>query len=649
MQKLFCKAALAAIGILGTLHTASAQQAHRNCASHEHYLQQMADHPEMVWERQRIEQFTESYTREQGNMKTTAAIYNIPVVVHVLYNTSAQNISDAQILSQIDVLNKDFQKLNSDAGLVPSAFAGLVADCQIQFCLATKDPQGGATTGIIRKSTSKTVFDVSLDDAKSNSTGGDAAWPAGQYLNLWVVPAIKDGSQTGILGYAQFPGGPASTDGVVIAHVYFGTTGTAAAPFNKGRTGTHEVGHWLNLYHIWGDDGNGCSGSDAVGDTPNQGDENYGCPGFPQVSCSNGPNGDMFMNYMDYTDDACMYMFTSGQKTRMHGVLVPGGFRASLASSQGCSTGGTTCAAPTGLNATGITTSAANLSWTAASGATSYNLQWKTSAAGTWNTVNNIAGTGYALSGLSSGTVYNFQVQSNCSSGTSVYTASSFTTTSSGCTDNYEPNESSSTAAAITPGTVVNARIGSSTDKDYFKFSTSSSATKVKVTLGNLPADFDLRLYRGTTLVGTSQNGGTASETLVYNYTTAANYTVYVYGYNGAYSTTQCYNLLVQTSASNFREEQPVQGIAKLGAQSLTLFPNPAGKEVYFDFAAAGAMKASISFTDQSGRLVKQLPVLLEAGSNRIKLDVQDLPGGFYIVKLLTPEQTLTSKLVVGK
>lgn len=648
MQRFICKAAIAAIGTLGLAQQAVAQNAHRTCASHEHYLQQMAAHPEMAEKRQQIEKFTETFILQESSAKTTAAIYNIPVVVHVLYRTTAQNISDAQIQSQIDVLNKDYQKLNTDVGNVPSGFTSLVADCQVQFCLASKDPQGNTTTGIIRKATTKSSFNADTDDAKSGSTGGDNAWPAGQYLNIWIVPAITSGGQSGILGYAQFPGGPAGTDGVVIGYNYFGTTGTATAPFNKGRTATHEVGHWLNLYHIWGDDGTSCSGSDNCGDTPNQADENYGCPSFPQVSCSNGPNGDMFMNYMDYSDDACMYMFTNGQKSRMHSVLTSGGARASLASSQGCSTGGTLCAAPSGLNANSIMTGSATLNWSASASAVSYNVQWKTSAAAAWNTASNVSGTSYALSGLSSGTVYNYQVQANCSSSTSAYTASSFTTTSAGCTDNYEPNESSAAAVSITPGTAISARIGSSTDKDYFKFSTSSSATKVKVTLTNLPADFDLKLYRGSALVGTSQNGSTTSETLVYNHNVAANYTVYVYGYNGAYSTSQCYSLLVQTSASNFREAE--SGMAKQGVdQAFSLFPNPARHEVYFDFAATTAMEASVSIIDQAGRVVKQVPLAIDEGSNRVRLDVQALPTGFYIVKLVTPEQNLTSKLMIGK
>ena len=107
----------------------------------------------------------------------------------------------------------------------------------------------------------------------------------------------------------------------MILHSAFGNTGTATAPFNLGRTATHEIGHWLNLRHIWGDDGTGCSGSDFVADTPNAAGPNFGTPTFPHVTCNNGPNGDLFMNYMDYTDDAAMFMFTAGQVDRMQAAL----------------------------------------------------------------------------------------------------------------------------------------------------------------------------------------------------------------------------------------------------------------------------------------------------------------------------------------
>jgi len=124
----------------------------------------------------------------------------------------------------------------------------------------------------------------------------------------------------GLLGYAQFPGGPSRTDGIVILNRAFGTAGTATAPFHLGRTATHEVGHWLNLRHIWGDTED-CSGTDFVADTPNAQHPNYGKPRFPHVSCQNGPNGDMFMNYMDYVDDDAMFMFTAQQVVRMQASL----------------------------------------------------------------------------------------------------------------------------------------------------------------------------------------------------------------------------------------------------------------------------------------------------------------------------------------
>ena len=242
-------------------------------------------------------------------------VVTVPVVVHVVWNTQAQNISRAQIDSQIDILNSDFAAANVDIGNVPAAFTDRIGNARIQFRLATRDPNGAQHSGITRTNTNRQSFS-SNDDVKSNSSGGVDAWPADQYLNMWVCQLGG-----GLLGYAQFPGGPDATDGVVITHTAFGNTGTAAAPFDRGRTATHEIGHWLDVYHIWGDDGTGCSGSDLVNDTPNQGGPNTGCPTFPNVSCSNGPNGDMFMNFMDYVNDDCMIMFSRGQVDRMDATL----------------------------------------------------------------------------------------------------------------------------------------------------------------------------------------------------------------------------------------------------------------------------------------------------------------------------------------
>jgi hypothetical protein len=241
-------------------------------------------------------------------------LITIPVVVHVVYKKQRENISDAQVKSEIAVLNKDFRATNGDKSKVPSVWKGLVTDAKIQFALATKDPQGKPTNGITRRQTTKDSFGIG-NAVKKRAQGGANAWPRDRYLNLWVCNLGE-----GLLGYAQFPGGPAATDGVVILYSAFGTGGVAAPPFHLGRTATHEIGHWLNLRHVWGDR-NDCGGTDFVADTPNQQLPNFGEPTFPHVTCNNGPNGDMFMNYMDYVDDDSMFMFTPAQVVRMNATL----------------------------------------------------------------------------------------------------------------------------------------------------------------------------------------------------------------------------------------------------------------------------------------------------------------------------------------
>jgi hypothetical protein len=233
-------------------------------------------------------------------------IRTIKVMVHVVYNKPAENVSAAQINSQIKALNRDFAAKNPDKKKVPGVWSGLVEDARIRFKLA----------GITRTRTAQTSFGT--DDAvKSASKGGANPRNPRKYLNIWVCTLGG-----GLLGYAQFPGGPSATDGVVVLNSAFGTTGSSQAPFNLGRTTTHEVGHYLNLHHIWGDVGVSCGDTDYVDDTPNQEGPNYNKPKYPTVSCHNGPHGDMFMNYMDYVDDDTMVMFTTQQSVRMQATLL---------------------------------------------------------------------------------------------------------------------------------------------------------------------------------------------------------------------------------------------------------------------------------------------------------------------------------------
>jgi hypothetical protein len=264
--------------------------------------------------RLKVEADTRRIIESGEAMRVVARLITIPVVVHVVHRTAAENISDAQVTSQIKALNRDYRAKNQDKSKVPAAWKSLLVDANVEFALATKDPAGKATGAITRTQTKLASFGPD-NTVKAAKTGGADPWPPDRYLNIWVCTLGQS-----LLGYAQFPGGPAKTDGVVILNTAFGTTGTAAAPFDKGRTATHEVGHFLNLRHIWGDR-NDCTGNDFVVDTPPAQHANMGKPAFPHISCNNGPNGDMFMNYMDYVDDDAMFMFTVGQVARMNAAL----------------------------------------------------------------------------------------------------------------------------------------------------------------------------------------------------------------------------------------------------------------------------------------------------------------------------------------
>lgn len=290
----------------------------RTCGAMQIYHQMMESEPTFRQQQVALERATMNRMRSALIARTTP--YRITVVVHVVYGTPAENISAAQVRSQIATLNRDYRAKNSDRRKTPTPWKGLVANAQIKFRLATKDPKGKRTTGIIRTETDRTAFIAEEDSIKSAATGGVDPWPTDKYLNIWVCGTLKDARGRSLLGYAQFPGGPAATDGIVICNQVFGTKGTATAPFNLGRTATHEVGHFLNLRHIWGDAPN-CAGNDFVDDTPSAQDANFGKPVFPHISCSNGPNGDMFVNYMDYVDDDTMFMFTPGQVARLQATL----------------------------------------------------------------------------------------------------------------------------------------------------------------------------------------------------------------------------------------------------------------------------------------------------------------------------------------
>ncbi len=473
LKTLLCTVLLAGVSSL------FAQQ--RTCHTMGNLERLLEEHPQYQEELDRIEEFTrEHVTNPQLRVNT---VVTIPVVVNVVYKTSAQNISDAQIQSQIDVLNADFRRTNSDADNTWSQ----AADTEIEFCLASVDPDGNPTDGIRRKSTNKPSWQAN-DAMKGNQ--GLTPWDPSSYLNIWVCNLSG-----GLLGYAQFPGGNPATDGVVCDYAYFGTIGTATFPFDEGRTCTHEVGHYLNLRHIWGD--GGCSGDDFVSDTATSDGPNYG-GALVHVSCG---STDMVQNYMDYSDDACMNLYTAGQSARMNALFASGGARFSLTQSGGCGApadptcddgiqngdetgvdcggsggaggeptwdagdqkrdetgidcggsacpscpatcddgvqngdetgvdcGGSDCApcptgscdAPAGTAAVNIKRKRATLTWDAVPDAISYTVQFRVAGTTTWSSEATTSETSITASSLSNGTTYEWHVRSNCNGDQSAY------------------------------------------------------------------------------------------------------------------------------------------------------------------------------------------------------------------------------------
>lgn len=299
-----------------------------------------------------IEAFTANYitnqTQTNSRLINGAGLIVIPVVIHVLHNGEAEgtglNISLATIQSQLDVLNEDFRRLNPDAINTPSAFQGVASDFGIEFKLACIDPNGNVTNGVVRKQVSASQYNISVrtdgsydDDAigiKKSSTG-DAAWPTDHYLNIWVCKM-----NNGTAGYGTFPFHYSTYpqfDGIVIDKGAFGRNGGTTSGFDKGRTATHEIGHWLNLSHLWGNTISpqfnfDCFSDDLVGDTPQQKTYNSGCPSFPEIlrKCNSVDPSSMFMNYMDYTNDQCYNLFTNGQRLRARALFATGGPRATF-------------------------------------------------------------------------------------------------------------------------------------------------------------------------------------------------------------------------------------------------------------------------------------------------------------------------------
>ncbi len=340
MKKIITLACLVLFSVVAFAQTPTQRQ----CGTllHDQYLRQ--NRPNYVAERLQYEQMIQEYITKKtieksnpvgrmfnANSLTSLPTVTIPVVVHVVYSNASQSITPAQAAQQVQVLNDDFAKLNSDASNVPAAFASVASGANIRFCLAQRTPSNTATTGIIYKATGVTQFGTN-DAVKDNAQGGSDPWDVTKYVNIWICDLTGS-----LLGYGEFPTGSVSPTWGLVCD-YGSVPGGVTFGYNLGRTGTHEFGHCFNLFHIWGDDSGACSGSDQCSDTPNQADESAGCNSVGQVvtdACSPSAPGIQWMNYMDYSADACMYMFSTQQVSRMEAVVNNAPWNI-LASSNGC-------------------------------------------------------------------------------------------------------------------------------------------------------------------------------------------------------------------------------------------------------------------------------------------------------------------------
>ena len=386
--------------------SSSAQFLLRNCGQSIIKKQTLLDDPSFQNMNETIQTQFNNYAKYKTTSTREDKSFTIPVVVHVFYKIDAENISDAQIQSQIDALNRDYNAGSIDLNKTPTIFQNILANCKIQFVLAKLDPNQSPTTGITRHK-STTQFWGLKDDVKKSTSGGVAPWNPKNYLNLYVA-RIGDG----VLGYSSFPGCKAEIEGVVIDPSCFGTTGIVHAPFNKGRTAVHEIGHWLGLNHIWGD---ADCGDDRINDTPTQQNAHYGTITNAVYSNCTGKNTqDMSMNFMDYVNDESMWMFTNDQKVMMWSLLSKGGYRETL-DAPSLAISNSSCDNPilgSVLNSTSTTTT---LTWSNTGANGYYTIEYREKLS-SQSVIANTESTKIELSNLKQASLYEYRIKVSCGS-----------------------------------------------------------------------------------------------------------------------------------------------------------------------------------------------------------------------------------------
>lgn len=665
-MKLNFRSLLIATLALGMLSTQFSFAQKRLCGTDELTRNLIAAHPEYQQQtiefRRRIQNYVNTHSNDLRSTIT------IPVVVHVVSGTALAdaNISDAQIQSQIDVLNRDFSKTNTDAIHIPSVFSPLASNTEIRFCLAQRkpDPAGTSTNGIERRiNTSVTTFPASDESffttVKRYNNGGLDPWDRTRYLNIWVCNL--PGSVAGFGTIPPILPNLSWQDGVVISSRVFSSYATSPIgyldpAYSMGRSCVHEVGHYLGLCHIWG-----CADfcqTDNCSDTPIQDHSNFGSPTFPTyntniVTCGTSPNGNMFMNYMDYPDDKAALMFTANQSAIMNGVLNTD--RLLLKNSDRDDPPASALSTPiiaTGLYADMITQTEAQIHWLKSAAAT-YTVKYKNlttqqTSFTNVNTTNNYI----TLTGLSPFSQYEVQIQSNFS-GTSA-TSSSITF----YTDQYYPcspigdvpNLRNSAHLIFNPPFPSHNRanraetIGIQGDEDWYKF----TATNFRLSLSRMSKDYDMRVYKGnstTPLDIAPLNPFTDRETIrSYNNTISDTYYIQIKGYRPAdHDAANCYMLSVYWANSDKNDEEYTTDIE----QEIIIYPNPTNSNINIEFHSNINTFGQVEMLNLSGQVLKSEKLAILSGDNFFNLNVGNIAPGLYIVKTMFNDTIRYNKIII--
>lgn len=609
----------------------------KRCGTTEKWLEMVANDPSLIAKKEAEEIKIQKWIAEHKNEKAPLLL-TIPVVVQIFGSAANNAVTDNRVAEQIARLNDDFRRLNSDANNTPADFLADAVDSEIEFCLASTDPDGNATTGIVRYTGVSSPTNTYL-------------WSAGSYLNLFVY-SIGGGT----LGYTYTPS-TSPNEAVHIGYQYFGSTG-ASAPYNMGRTATHEVGHWLNLEHIWGDAN---CGNDLISDTPPQQTANSGCPSHPYNLgvCNGNTEGEMFMNYMDYTDDDCMNMFTLKQKERMHAAI--NAYRSGLFTSDGCAGSGVLSANFSGTPTAVQIGNSVAFTDQSLGGPTTWNWVFEggtpsTSTAQDPNIAYNSTGVFGVTLTVGDGTTTDTEIKAS-------YITVSLTPTY--CT----PTTTDGTADGdfingVVLGDISNTGTGGVSGEDYYDYTSMStvldtSATyDLAITRGNYNGDkfaawidynkdgdfTDIDEKLGEISIGTSPSTKnitfTVPNTATQGKTRLRVRCLYNNGQSGLspcdegdFGETEDYSVVIVDELNSLREhsKRAVYG----------MYPNPANNVLNFNFIKS-VENVSVSIYDISGRKIK---LFGNIRGTSCSLNIAELSSGNYIVKVESLDFSFTEKL----